>query len=73
MKHYRRMLAGCWSRFCNDCGKSPRGPSQKPRALGFSARRVHTSGSTAERRWEEEFRAVPAPDSAREHLRRLDC
>ena len=28
-------------------------------------------GSTAERRWEEEFRAVPAPASAREHLRRL--
>jgi N-acetylated-alpha-linked acidic dipeptidase len=28
-------------------------------------------GSAAERRWEEEFRAVPAPGSAREHLRRL--
>ena len=28
-------------------------------------------GSTAERRWENEFRAVPAPASAREHLRRL--
>lgn len=28
-------------------------------------------GSSIERRWEEEFRAVPAPDSAREHLRRL--
>ena len=28
-------------------------------------------GSTIERRWEEEFRAVPAPGSAREHLRRL--
>ena len=28
-------------------------------------------GSTIERRWEEEFRAVPAPASAREHLRRL--
>jgi N-acetylated-alpha-linked acidic dipeptidase len=28
-------------------------------------------GSTSERRWEEEFRAVPAPGSAREHLRRL--
>lgn len=33
---------------------------------GFSA-----EGSTAERRWEEQFRAVPAADSAREHLRRL--
>src|SRR6185295_17333363 len=28
-------------------------------------------GSTAQRRWEEEFRAVPAPASAREHLRKL--
>ena len=28
-------------------------------------------GSAAERRWEEQFRAIPAPDSAREHLRRL--
>jgi N-acetylated-alpha-linked acidic dipeptidase len=30
-----------------------------------------SEGSTTERRWEEEFRSVPAPDSAREHLRRL--
>ena len=29
------------------------------------------SGSAGERRWEEEFRGVPAPASAREHLRRL--
>jgi len=28
-------------------------------------------GAAAERRWEEEFRGVPAPSSAREHLRRL--
>ncbi len=28
-------------------------------------------GSTIERRWEEDFRAVPAPGSAREHLQRL--
>lgn len=28
-------------------------------------------GSAAQRRWEEEFRSVPAPASAREHLRRL--
>jgi N-acetylated-alpha-linked acidic dipeptidase len=33
---------------------------------GFSS-----EASTAERRWEESFRAVPRPDSAREHLRRL--
>ena len=30
-----------------------------------------TDGSAAQRRWEEEFRAVPAPASAREHLRKL--
>lgn len=30
-----------------------------------------SEGSTTERRWEEEFRSVPAPNSAREHLRRL--
>ncbi|HEY6232075.1 MAG TPA: PA domain-containing protein, partial [Pyrinomonadaceae bacterium] len=33
---------------------------------GFSA-----AGSAEERRWEDQFRAVPAPNSAREHLRRL--
>jgi N-acetylated-alpha-linked acidic dipeptidase len=33
---------------------------------GFSAQR-----SLAQRRWEEQFRAVPTPNSAREHLRRL--
>jgi N-acetylated-alpha-linked acidic dipeptidase len=33
---------------------------------GFNADRV-----VAERRWEEQFRAVPNPQSAREHLRRL--
>jgi N-acetylated-alpha-linked acidic dipeptidase len=33
---------------------------------GFS-----TEGSAAERQWEDLFRAVPRPDSAREHLRRL--
>src|ERR1044071_6639008 len=33
---------------------------------GFSSQRA-----AAERRWEEQFRAVPNPKSAREHLRRL--
>src|SRR5947209_6644181 len=33
---------------------------------GFNSER-----SAAERRWEEQFQAVPAPGSAREHLRRL--
>jgi N-acetylated-alpha-linked acidic dipeptidase len=30
-----------------------------------------SEGSISQRRWEEAFRAVPAPNSAREHLRRL--
>jgi N-acetylated-alpha-linked acidic dipeptidase len=30
-----------------------------------------SSGSMEQRRWEDDFRSVPAPDSAREHLRRL--
>ena len=33
---------------------------------GFNSDRV-----AAQRRWEEQFRAVPDPQSAREHLRRL--
>jgi N-acetylated-alpha-linked acidic dipeptidase len=33
---------------------------------GFTA-----ADAAQERRWEEQFRAVPAPDSAREHLRKL--
>src|SRR5262245_31351779 len=33
---------------------------------GFSA-----NGDTAQRRWEELFKSIPAPASAREHLRRL--
>src|SRR5262245_31679065 len=41
--------------------------SRAPIAIdGFTAERA-----IAERRWEEQFRAVPAPLSAREHLRRL--
>ena len=30
-----------------------------------------SESSAAERRWEDQFRALPSPDSAREHLRRL--
>jgi N-acetylated-alpha-linked acidic dipeptidase len=40
--------------------------SLSPNLDGFTP-----EGAAAERRWEEEFRAVPAPASAREHLRRL--
>jgi N-acetylated-alpha-linked acidic dipeptidase len=43
------------------------GPAAPTAVLdGFTA-----EGSSAERRWEDQFRAVPAPASAREHLRRL--
>ena len=41
-------------------------PSEPTGLDGFTP-----EGSATERRWEDEFRAVPAPDSAREHLRRL--
>src|SRR5438045_1209045 len=40
--------------------------AQSPGIDGFNSER-----SAAERRWEEQFQAVPAPSSAREHLRRL--
>ncbi|HLM24119.1 MAG TPA: M28 family metallopeptidase [Pyrinomonadaceae bacterium] len=40
--------------------------SQNSTIDGFSADRA-----AAQRRWEEQFRAVPNPQSAREHLRRL--
>lgn len=41
--------------------------SSSPAMLdGFTA-----DGSAAERNWEDKFRAVPSPNSAREHLRRL--
>lgn len=39
---------------------------QEPLLDGFTR-----EDSASERRWEEQFRAVPAPTSAREHLRRL--
>ncbi|HLN99277.1 MAG TPA: hypothetical protein VK208_12525, partial [Pyrinomonadaceae bacterium] len=44
--------------------QSPTAPA--PVLDGFTA-----EASAQERRWEEDFRAVPAPASAREHLRRL--
>jgi N-acetylated-alpha-linked acidic dipeptidase len=40
--------------------------AQSPNIDGFSAQTSET-----ERRFEEQFRAIPAPNSAREHLRRL--
>ena len=45
--------------------------SQNAGALSATLDGFTPEGSTAERRWEDEFRAVPAPASAREHLRRL--
>src|ERR1043165_152418 len=40
--------------------------AQSPRIDGFSAQ-----ASQSEQRFEEQFRSIPAPNSAREHLRRL--
>jgi N-acetylated-alpha-linked acidic dipeptidase len=45
-----------------------------PQGTGVAANNLDgfsSAGSAEERRWEEEFRSVPAPGSAREHLRRL--
>jgi N-acetylated-alpha-linked acidic dipeptidase len=42
------------------------GTSTTPILDGFTR-----DGSATQRRWEDEFRSVPASDSAREHLRRL--
>ena len=44
----------------------PQVPSNTRDIDGFTAERA-----VAQRRWEEQFRAVPTPQSAREHLRRL--
>ncbi|MEP6568419.1 MAG: M28 family metallopeptidase [Acidobacteriota bacterium] len=45
--------------------------SQSPATPAATLDGFSPAGSTEERSWEEDFRAVPAPDSAREHLRRL--
>lgn len=74
MKQYRRMLAGLLVlAFVTTAANLRVVRSQEtPVAAAASVIDGFTpSGSTAERRWEEEFRAVPAPDSAREHLRKL--
>src|SRR5262245_23602766 len=42
------------------------GSTQTPGLDGFT-----DEGSTAQRRLEAQFRSIPAPSSAREHLRRL--
>ena len=44
----------------------PQAPPNTSTLDGFT-----TENGVAQRRWEEQFRAVPAPQSAREHLRRL--
>jgi hypothetical protein len=44
----------------------PQAPNASESLDGFTA-----DGSAVERQWEEKFRVVPSPDSAREHLRRL--
>ena len=45
--------------------------SQNPAAVPAVLDGFTPAGSMEERSWEDKFRAVPAPDSAREHLRRL--
>lgn len=45
--------------------------SQNPAALPAVLDGFTPAGSAEERSWEDKFRAVPAPNSAREHLRRL--
>ena len=45
--------------------------SQNTPAPATSLDGFSSAGAAEERRWEDEFRAVPAPNSAREHLRRL--
>jgi N-acetylated-alpha-linked acidic dipeptidase len=69
MKTFRRALAGVLAlAFVISAANFRKVSSQEntPVIDGFTP-----SGSSEERRWENEFRSVPAPDSAREHLRRL--
>lgn len=72
MKFIRRAIAGLLTLAFATAAASFRpvlSQDSKPTATvidGFTP-----AGSGEERRWEEAFRAVPAPASAREHLRRL--
>ena len=69
MKIFRPLLAGLLvAAFVVAGANSNHVSSQEAAAVidGFTP-----SGASEERRWENEFRAVPAPNSAREHLRRL--
>jgi N-acetylated-alpha-linked acidic dipeptidase len=42
-----------------------------PQSTSFNSSGFTSPVSAEQRHWEEEFRSVPAPNSAREHLRRL--
>ena len=58
------------------CPATPIHPVSAARVLPQTPPDPHIDGfsnesAVAQRRWEEQFRAVPAPQSAREHLRRL--
>jgi len=72
MKLMRNLVAGCLVlAFLTTAANlrpvlSQASPAPSVVLDGFGA-----EGSTVERSWEEKFRAVPAPGSAREHLRRL--
>lgn len=45
--------------------------SQSPAASAIVLDGFTSTGSSEERRWEDDFRSIPSPASAREHLRRL--
>lgn len=69
MKPFRRAFAGLLGlAFVITAANFRKVSSQGASSVidGFTA-----SGSSAERSWEADFRSVPAPNSAREHLRRL--
>src|SRR5438093_244006 len=71
MKMMRSLLAGCLvlAFLTTSANLRPALSQGSPASAvldGFTS-----DGSTEERRWEEKYRAVPAPTSAREHLRRL--
>lgn len=72
MKFIRSMVAGCLALALLCSSANLRAVfSQSPAALPAVLDGFTPAGSIEERRWEDEFRAVPAPGSAREHLRRL--
>ncbi len=72
MKIMRSLLAGCLViAFLTTAATFRPALSQNSPASSAMLDGFTLDGSAAERRWEEKFRAVPGPSSAREHLRKL--